>query len=107
MPNPLTVMQQTLYAELIERLLDQQFDDDFPENGTFATRSIKRSDGQSRHYFYDVGYDSSKGGDKKQYSKYVGPADDKTIADRVECFKSIKPRAVKQRPSLPRSRLAV
>jgi hypothetical protein len=91
MAEPLTVLQQTLFAELIERALDRQFDSDFAENGNFVIRTFKRSEGAERAFYYYVGYDKASGRTKgRQFSRYVGPADDPAVASRVQRFKEIK-----------------
>jgi hypothetical protein len=91
MPSPLSLAQHTLYAELIERSLDDMFDEQFPENGSFATKVAKARDGTARRYFYYVGYKVGEAAaGAKRYSRYAGPADDPAIAARVERFKGLK-----------------
>ena len=51
-PVPLSLAEHTLYAELVEQSLDAMFDDQFPENGSFVTRSVESRDGATRGYFY-------------------------------------------------------
>ena len=47
-PIPLSLAEHTLYAELAEQSLDAMFDDQFPENGSFVTRSVQSRDGGAR-----------------------------------------------------------
>lgn len=72
---------QTLYADLRQRSLDAAFDRDFPENGSFS-KQIKKG----KAYFYYSGYDQQG----RKYNKYVGPADDPEVAERVARFGQIK-----------------
>jgi len=92
MVKALTLAEHTLFAELMERSLDAQFDDDFPENGSFVMKRATNSEGVRREYFYYVGYRKGQGGEAKdkRYSRYVGPADDAQIVARVARFKEIK-----------------
>jgi len=92
MPVPLSLAEHTLHAELIEQSLDAMFDDQFPENGSFVTRSVQGRDGAVRSYFYYQGY-RPKNADpeiKSRFSRYVGPADDPEIVQRVQRFQEIK-----------------
>jgi hypothetical protein len=91
-PDPLSLAEHTLYAELVEQSLDAMFDDQFPENGSFVTRSVESRDGATRGYFYYQGY-RPKNGDpdvKSRFSRYVGPSDDPEIVQRVQRFLEIK-----------------
>jgi hypothetical protein len=78
---------QTLYAELLQQSLDAAFDEDFPENGTFAARTRN-----GRKYWYYEGYKTTLGGLTKaqKYLKYVGSQDDPEITRRVEAFRRTK-----------------
>jgi hypothetical protein len=78
---------QTLYAELQQQTLDAAFDEQFPENGSFVTKTLK-----GRKYWYYEGYETSSGGTTKarKYSKYVGAQDAPEIAKRVEAFRRTK-----------------
>lgn len=82
MKRQLDLVYTTMAAELLERALDAQFDADFPETGTFKKRTVKE-----RAYWY---YKHSEKGKDPQPEKYVGPADDTTIAKRVANFARIK-----------------
>lgn len=83
---------QTLFAELLQRALDAEFDAEFPENGSFRR---KRSKGRLYwHYQWRAG--------EKVLSKYVGPATDPSITDRIERFGEIKS-SFKRRQTLVRA----
>lgn len=69
-----------MYAELLQRALDAEFDKSFPAQGRFKKR--KKS---NRYYWYFI---QDVGG--KRYEKYVGPVTDKSITDRVNRFDGIK-----------------
>jgi hypothetical protein len=87
---------QTLYAELVQQSLDAAFDDQFPENGSFVTKTQK-----GRKYWYYEGYETTAGGttQARKYSKYAGPHDAPEIAKRVEAFRRTKT-SFKERRSL-------
>ena len=92
MPRPLSLAEHTLLAELVEKSLDAMFDDQFPENGSFIIRSARNREGLERNYFYYQGYKPKASPDDKptRYQRYVGPADDAAIAERVTRFQEIK-----------------
>lgn len=71
---------QTMFAELLQRTLDAEFDADFPEKGSFRRKKSK-----DRFYWH---YQWREG--DKVLSKYVGPTTDKSIAERIERFGTIK-----------------
>ncbi len=71
---------QTTFAELIDRCLDASFDQDFDEQGQFVKVTSK-----GRDYWYFQKYQD--GGRKR---RYVGPAIEPEITDRVEKFKELK-----------------
>jgi hypothetical protein len=83
----ITLAHQTLFAELQQQCLDAAFDEQFPENGSFVTKTQK-----GKKYWYYEGYDTTSGGktEARKYSKYVGPHDDPEIAKRVEEFRRSK-----------------
>ncbi len=83
----LTMAQETLVSDLRQRSIDAMFDAQFPENGSFVRRTAG-----GRDYFYYVGYvrASDGGAAGRQYSKYVGPADDPAIVAQVSGFGTIK-----------------
>lgn len=72
----------TLIAELLERCLDAQFDQDFDEAGAFI-----RTKAKGRDYWY---YKPSLRNGTSDNRLYVGPADDPQISKRVEAFKANK-----------------
>lgn len=71
---------QTLFAELQQRCLDAEFDEQFDERGAF----VRRRRG-TRMYWY---HRQREGKSIKEI--YVGPVTDKVISDRVSRFGSIK-----------------
>lgn len=71
---------QTMFAELLQRSLDAEFDNMFDERGTFRK---KRSKG--RMYWHHQRKIAGK-----VVSTYVGPVTDKSISDRVKRFDDIK-----------------
>ena len=79
----IALAHQTVFADLIQKCLDAEFDTEFPENGSFTIQTHK-----DRKYWYYQGYETTSGGttESKRYSKYVGPADDPEIAKRVANF---------------------
>lgn len=83
---------QTMFAELLQRTLDAEFDAEFPEKGSFRRKKSK-----DRFYWH---YQWREG--EKVLSKYVGPATDPAIADRIERFGQIKA-SFKRRQTLIRA----
>jgi hypothetical protein len=83
----ITLGHQTLFADLQQQCMDAAFDEQFPENGSFATKTLK-----GRKYWYYEGYQTTSGGRTKarKYSIYVGPQSDPEIAKRVEDFRRVK-----------------
>jgi hypothetical protein len=83
----ISLAHQTLFAELLQQCLDAAFDEQFPENGSFVTKTQK-----NKKYWYYEGYETTSGGATKarKYSKYVGPHDDPEITKRVENFRRLK-----------------
>ncbi|MGH7005592.1 MAG: nucleotidyltransferase family protein [Alphaproteobacteria bacterium] len=71
---------QTMFAELLTRCLDAEFDETYDERGTFVR---KRSKG--RQYWQ---HQRKVGG--KVVSLYVGPVADKSITERIQRFAEIK-----------------
>src|SRR6266849_7735923 len=86
---------QTMFAELLQRTLDAEFDAEFPEKGSF-----KRKKSKGRSYWH---YQWREGA--KVLSKYVGPVTDSSIADRIERFGEIKS-SFKRRQTLIRALIA-
>lgn len=92
MARLLGLAEHTLFAELIERSMDAMFDEQFAENGTFVERTALTRAGTARRYWYYQGYRPGEEADgkRKRYSRYVGPADDAAIAERIVRFRDIK-----------------
>ena len=79
-PEPITLATQTLFAELLQRCLDAEFDELYDERGSFVRKRVK-----GRLYWY---HQRKIGG--KVAASYVGPVTDKSITDRVKRFAEIK-----------------
>ncbi|MDG4560680.1 MAG: GSU2403 family nucleotidyltransferase fold protein [Candidatus Competibacter sp.] len=73
-PYPLPI--QTLYADLVQRRLDAEFDKQFDPRGSFILKEVK-----GRHYWY---YQRRIG--RRVRTLYVGPQSDSAIQDRVQAF---------------------
>ena len=86
---------QTMFAELLQRALDAEFDAEFPEKGSFQQKPSK-----GRLYWH---YQWREG--DKVLTKYVGPASEPEIADRIERFGAIKS-SFKRRQTLVRALVA-
>jgi hypothetical protein len=86
---------QTLFAELLQRSLDAEFDAEYRENGHFSKKRSK--DREYWHYQW-------REGDKVR-NKYVGPVSDASISDRVQRFASLKA-SFKRRQTLVRALIA-
>jgi hypothetical protein len=79
-------IDQVIFSDLVQKATDADFDENFPENGTFLKQ--KRA---NREYYYYKAYEASGGeGPTKTSLKYVGPADDPEIAKRAEAFQRTK-----------------
>ncbi|MFZ1906988.1 MAG: GSU2403 family nucleotidyltransferase fold protein [Steroidobacteraceae bacterium] len=83
---------QTLFAELVQRSLDAEFDAEYRENGTFVRKRSK--DREYWHFQW-------REGDQVR-NKYVGPVNDASITDRVKRFSSLKA-GFKRRQTLVRA----
>jgi hypothetical protein len=92
MPRALPLAIHTILADLVEKSVDEMFDDQFAENGNFVLKKVRGRGDDAKGYYYYVGYDLSddQGGKAKQFSRYVGPADDPAIEGRVQRFRQIK-----------------
>ena len=86
---------QTMFAELLQRTLDAEFDTEFPEKGSF-----KRKKSKGRLYWHYQWRDGVR-----VLNKYVGPVTDASIADRIERFGTIKS-SFKRRQTLVRALIA-
>ena len=71
---------QTLFAELLQRSLDAEFDAEYRENGSFIKKRSK--DREYWHYQW-------RDGDNIR-NKYVGPVSDAAITERVTRFANLK-----------------
>ena len=76
----LSLASQTMFAELLQRCLDAEFDDLYNERGRFV-----RVRSRGRLYWH---YRSTVDGERRQI--YVGPVTDASITDRVNRFVDIK-----------------
>jgi hypothetical protein len=79
-------IDQVMFSDLVQKAFDAEFDENFPENGTFLKQ--KRS---GRDYYYYKAYEPTGGiGPTRTSLRYVGPAEDPEIVRRVEAFARIK-----------------
>jgi len=92
----LSLAAQTMFAELLQRCLDAEFDTMYGERGRFVRVRSRR-----RMYWH---YRTTREGKRQQL--YVGPVADKSITDRVNRFAEIKS-DFKERREIVRSLLAV
>jgi hypothetical protein len=77
----LDIMYRTILAELGQRVFDARFVADFPPEGRFVPVTIKGR----KYWYFDLA--DGQGG---QTRRYVGPADDEAISERVGQFKARK-----------------
>src|SRR5262245_50530186 len=70
-PAP-TLIQQTTYAELVERCAAAAFSDAFPEQGSFTSKTIKGR----RYWYFQVGAGQAR------LQKYVG-SETPELLDRI------------------------
>jgi hypothetical protein len=91
----LSLASQTMFAELLQRSLDAEFDDLYGEKGRFV-----RVRSRGRLYWH---YRATIEGKRRQI--YVGPYADASITDRVERFAKIKS-DYKQRQEMVRALIA-
>ena len=80
--DSLDISYQTIYAELVQRSLDETFASEFSSNGRFVAVDVK-----GKKYWY---FDTPRPGGGPQERRYVGPTDDPEITRRVEAFKDLK-----------------
>jgi hypothetical protein len=69
-----------MFAELLQRCLDAEFDESFSEHGTFRRKKSK-----GRFYWHHQQRLVAQ-----VVSKYVGPVADKSITERVSRFADVK-----------------
>lgn len=86
---------QTLFAELLQRSLDAEFDSEYGEHGGFVRKKSK-----NREYWH---FQWREG--EKIRNKYVGPVSDAAITDRVQRFSTLKA-SFKRRQTLVRALIA-
>jgi hypothetical protein len=86
---------QTLFAELLQRSLDAEFDTEYREKGSFLRKRSK-----DREYWHFQWRDG-----ETIRNKYVGPVSDAAITDRVARFATLKA-AFKRRQTLVRALVA-
>jgi hypothetical protein len=79
--KPIDLIYQTMLAELGQRSLDAAWTGDFPPKGRFTPVTVK----DRKYWYFDIA--DGKGGRTR---RYVGPADDPDIAERVAAHKSDK-----------------
>lgn len=91
----ISLATQTMFAELLQRCLDAEFDETYQERGNFRRRR------KGNHFYWYFQWDA-KG---RKHEKYVGPVSDKSITDRVERFAEIKS-SFKQRREMVRALIA-
>ena len=78
--SAISLATQTLFAELLQRCLDAEFDLTYTERGYFVRRKRR-----GRMYWY---YQQREGTGHRE--TYVGPVTDNSITDRVKRFADIK-----------------
>jgi hypothetical protein len=76
----ISLSTQTMFADLAQRCLDAEFDENYDERGYFVRRRKKK-------YLY--WYYQRRNG-TGHYEEYVGPVRDQSISDRVNRFDRIK-----------------
>ncbi|QND29435.1 nucleotidyltransferase family protein [Sinorhizobium meliloti] len=81
MMKEIDISYRTMFLELAQRTLDAQFVADFPLEGWFVTVTVKGRD----YWYFDL--PTPEGKDKR---RYVGPASDEAITERVKAHKEIK-----------------
>jgi hypothetical protein len=99
--KPLSLAHQTMFADLIQKCLDAEFDQAFPENGSFS----KVKGANSQLFWYYKGYRAGSDVENKRFSKYVGPVSDPAVTARVEQFRRVKA-GYRERRSLVASLIA-
>jgi hypothetical protein len=80
MSDDIALATQTMFAELVQRCLDAEFDEQYHERGNFRRRR------KGNRYYWYFQWDA----DGRKHERYAGPVTDKSITDRVNRFDSIK-----------------
>lgn len=84
--NRMSSIDELMFSDLLQKTLDAEFDDTYPENGSFIAQTRK-----GREYWYYRGFETNAVGEQgKQYLKYVGPKGNPEIDKRVERFSRVK-----------------
>jgi hypothetical protein len=78
--TPLAI--RTLFADLLQRTLDAEFDDEFSPAGDFQ----KRKWGNRYYWYYREGGREGQ----KTTPRYVGPVTDASVTDRIVRFSTLK-----------------
>ena len=81
--DPLDIAYQTMYAELVQRSLDESFTSEFSTEGRFVPVEVQGK----KYWYFDV---PKTNGERGQKRRYVGRQDDPEITKRVEAFKELK-----------------
>lgn len=81
MIKQIDLMFRTMVAELQQRSFDDDWAEDFPPLGRFVPVTV----GGRQYWYFDL-----PDGDGGQKRRYVGPADDPMISERVKVFKGEK-----------------
>lgn len=76
----LSLAAQTMFAELLQRSLDADFDDRYDERGLFVRRRRRNK----LYWYYKRFHDGA------HHEEYVGPVSDLIINERVKRFETIK-----------------
>ena len=76
--KPIDLMYQTMLAELGQRSLDAAWTADFPAEGRFTPVTVK----DRKYWYFDI--PDGQGGKAR---RYVGPAEDPDVAQRVAAHK--------------------
>jgi hypothetical protein len=79
-PIPLAI--RTLFADLLQRSLDAEFDDEFSPAGDFQ----KKKRGNRFYWYYREGGREGQ----KSTPRYVGPVTDASVTDRIKRFSTLK-----------------
>jgi hypothetical protein len=75
-----------MFSDLLQKCLDAEFGDTYPENGSFLLQTRR-----GRQYWYYRGFSADpQGGAGQQYLKYVGPKGNEESDKRVQHFQRVK-----------------
>lgn len=99
MAEPLDLSAQTVFADLVQRTLDADFEVNFPTSGSIVTRTVKGL----KYAYWQA---SSAGKDGTRENRYVGPLADPDVAARVERFGSVKDAEAQRRRQVQMLRVA-